>query len=277
MALYRMEVKILGRSKGHSVVAAAAYRAGERLRDERTGISHDYRPKAARVAYGDILAPEGAPAWVQEREKLWNAVEAKENRKDAQLARELLLSLPRELDLSGQIALVRDFLQREYVSKGMIADLAVHVEKAGDDGDNPHAHVLLTMRRLTGDGFGAKARDWNPQFTGGQWVKDKDRIIEARSVWAEYVNRALSDAGARARVDHRSLTDRGIVREAEPKLGKAKHLAKNRPDCAAKAEQVQEIRFLNGQRRSRAASRYQDPWVSVQCGQKSTFRACSAV
>lgn len=267
MALYRMEVKIIGRSRGFCVVAAAAYRAGEKLYDERNGMTHDYTAKAGRVEHLEILAPESAPEWVYDRERLWNAVEAKEARKDAQLARELVLSLPRELDTAQRKALVREFLQREYVSKGMIADVALHLDTARDGGENPHAHVLLTLRRIEGDGFGPKAREWNPQFAHGQngeWVKEKETLIGHRTRWAEYVNRALADAGSPARVDHRSLQDRGIVRQPEPKLGKAHHIGHKHPECAAKVQKVNTIRFLNRQRRSRARAPRLDPWELAQ-------------
>ena len=149
----------MSRSAGRSIVAAAAYRSGTRLLEERTGQTHDYTHK--RVEHSEIMAPARAPAWVFDRQALWNAVDAAEKRKDAQLAREIEVALPRELSPEARLALVQEFTQREFVSRGMIADLAVHNPKARDGGQQPHAHILLTLRPLEGKGFGKKQRAWN--------------------------------------------------------------------------------------------------------------------
>jgi ATP-dependent exoDNAse (exonuclease V) alpha subunit len=148
MALFSWSMQIIKRSAGRSVVAAAAYRSGERLRDERLGVVHDYRNRTG-VEYTDILIPENAPEWVQGigRERLWNAVEQGEKRKDAQTARELRIMIPRELDPPERIRLVRDYLTESFVSKGMVADVCWHNKLASDGREQPHAHVLLTMRR----------------------------------------------------------------------------------------------------------------------------------
>ncbi len=117
---------------------------------------------AARgVVHSEIMAPENAPDWMCDRDQLWNAVEAVEKRRDAQLAREIEVALPRELDRGERLELLRGFVQREFVDRGMIADVAVHEGKARDGQGQPHAHVMLTMRELTGEGFGKKDRSWN--------------------------------------------------------------------------------------------------------------------
>lgn len=122
MAVYRCEVKRISRSSGRSSVAAAAYRAADRLHDERTATPHDYRRRAAGVAYAEVVTPQGAPLWAQQRGKLWNAVEAAERRKDANTAREVLVSLPHELDDRQRVELVRQFSSRLVERYGVAVD-----------------------------------------------------------------------------------------------------------------------------------------------------------
>lgn len=208
MAAYRFAAQIIGRSSGRSATAAAAYRASERIEDERTGQAHDYRAKGG-IVHSEILLPEDAPVWMADRGRLWNAVEAAEKRKDAQLVREVLLNLPHELNAADRRELVRDFVREEFVARGMVADLNIHAPDREGDQRNHHAHVMLTMRTLSGEGFGPKARAWNETAQLEQW----------REAWARHQNRALERAGSRERVDHRSLEAQGIDREPEPKLG----------------------------------------------------------
>lgn len=193
MAIFHLSAKLMGRSSGRSVVAAAAYRSGSRLVEDKTGRIFDYTRKA--VEHAEIVAPDGCPAWVFDRQQLWNRVEAGEKRKDAQLAREVELALPRELTPEARLELLRAFVRQEFVSKGMIADCAVHCPKAVDGGQAPHAHILLTLRPIEGDAFGQKARQWNDVALLEGW----------RQRWAEVSNAALERSGAAARVDHRTL------------------------------------------------------------------------
>ncbi|AMA60105.1 hypothetical protein BCCGELA001_30295 [Bradyrhizobium sp. CCGE-LA001] len=129
------------------MVAMAAYRAGQRLTDERRGIDVDFRRRRG-VVHAEILAPEGSADWLLDRETLWNGVERMETRRDAQLAREINMALPYELNADEQLALVRSFVLEQFVSLGMVADIAIHapVIEKWDDPRNFHAHVLLTMR-----------------------------------------------------------------------------------------------------------------------------------
>jgi len=212
MAIYRFEAKIVKRGDGKSVTAAAAYRAATKIMDERTGILHDYTRKGGKL-HDEILSPDHAPSWTQDRAQLWNNVEFREDQsnhaKTAQLAREALVSLPHELTLDEQKDLVRGFALENFVSKGMIADIAIHdAHKKGDD-RNAHAHILLTLRDIEGQEFGNKNRDWNSKKQLEQW----------REEWARHVNRALLRSGVSETVDHRSLKDQGIDREPEPKQG----------------------------------------------------------
>ena len=160
MAIYHFSGTIISRSQGRSAVACAAYRSAEKLVDERYKKTHDYTHKQD-VAFTEILLPENAPSSMLNREKLWNAVEAIEKRKDAQLAREFNFALPCELTLEQNIALARDFVTQAFVSQGMVADLCIHNDKTGDGQLQPHAHVMLTLRKVTLDGFGQKERAWN--------------------------------------------------------------------------------------------------------------------
>ena len=194
MAIFHFSAKVIGRSSGRSAVAAAAYRAGERLHDDRIDRTHDFTNKAG-VRHSEVMLPKGAPEAFADRATLWNAVEAAEKRKDAQLAREVEFALPRELSKKDNIKLAREFVKAEFVEKGMIADLNVHWDIGEDGKAKPHAHVMLTMREVTKDGFGAKVRDWNKTALIEQW----------RERWADHVNRALAERDIDARIDHRSV------------------------------------------------------------------------
>jgi hypothetical protein len=227
MAIYRLEAKIISRSGGRSSVAAAAYqtgksaasaaayRAADRLKDERTGQSYDYTKKGD-VAGAEIITPDGAPEWMQERAKLWNAVEKIEKRKDSQLARDFILSLPHELNHEQRVTLTRDFVREQFTQRGYVADIAWHLPD-GTDGLNFHAHVMVPMRKVEGDGF-ARMKERPPE--GEHPLKAwKDELARLREAWADTANRHLEAAGLDIRIDHRSLEARGIDREPEPKQG----------------------------------------------------------
>ena len=215
MAIYHFSAKVISRAVGSSAVAAAAYRSADRLHDERLGRSHDFSNKAG-VVHSEVLLPEGADERWQDREQLWNDVEAAELRKDAQLAREIEFAIPREMTEAQGIELARDFVQREFVARGMIADLNVHWDIGADGLAKPHAHVMLTMReiRVGEDGsaeFGAKVRDWNRTELLTHW----------REAWAEHVNERLAALDIDARVDHRTLEAQGVDLEPQHKIGPA--------------------------------------------------------
>lgn len=203
MAIYHCSVKVISRSTGSSAVGAAAYRSGQALEDERVGVTFDYTKK--RVEGSEIIAPNHAPAWVHDRAKLWNYVEACEKRKDAQLAREVEVSIPRELSDTARHELVRGYVKAQFVEKGMVADVSFHMH----DKQNPHAHILLTMRNLERDGFGKKTRDWNT----------KEALQEWRQQWEQHANSALERAQYAARIDHRSNKARGLVERPTLHMG----------------------------------------------------------
>jgi len=143
MASYHLSAKIVQRSSGKSVVAAAAYRSRSSIKDKSQGLTFDYSRKKD-LAHSEILLPEHAPDRFKDRSVLWNEVEKVERRRDAQLAREIELALPGELTLNQNIELVREFVKLNFVDQGMIADVNIHTKK-----DNPHAHILLTTREVT--------------------------------------------------------------------------------------------------------------------------------
>ena len=143
MAIYHLEAKVVSRGAGRSAAAAAAYLSCSRIYNDYDGVQHDYTRKQGLVWQQVFLPPQAPPEW-QDREKLWNAVEAAEKAKDSRLAREFVVALPIELNQEQQISLIEKFVQEQFVADGMCADAAIH----DTDGHNPHAHILLTVRPL---------------------------------------------------------------------------------------------------------------------------------
>ncbi len=231
MAIYHLSVKVVQRSKGRSATAAAAYRAAEKIHDDKTNVTHDYRKK--RGVFGsEILAPSNTPDWVNNREKLWNEVEKIEKRCDARVAREVDVALPVELNREQKKKLVRDFVNEQFISKGMVADIAFH----NFDSKNPHAHIMLTTRRINDDGFGFKQRDWDKKELLQQW----------RSCWAEKVNLSLEQSGHKeVKVDHRTLEAQGINRLPQIHLGADVAQMKERGIRTSKGDEYDRISATN--------------------------------
>lgn len=237
MAIYHLHVKVIGRSSGASAVAAAAYRSASRIRDERIDRSHDFTGKRG-VVHSEVMLPDGAPeVWV-DRERLWNDVEAMEVRRDAQLAREVEFALPREMSEAEGIRLARDFVQAEFVDRGMVADLNVHWDRAEDGTLKPHAHVMLTMREVDRDGFGPKIREWNRTALVERW----------RERWAGFANARLAELDIDARIDHRSLEDQEIALEPQSQIGAPAQRIAGEGSAADRAEMHREIARNNGER-----------------------------
>jgi len=237
MAIYHFSMQVIGRAAGRSALSAAAYRAGERLHDERLGRDHDFRARSG-VEHSEILLPEGAPEQWRDRERLWNDVEAFEKRKDAQLAREVEFAIPREMSKAQGIELARDFVQEEFVDRGMVADLNVHWDVGSEGQPKPHAHVMLTMREVDPDGFGRKVREWNEHENVERW----------RERWADHVNARLAELDIDARIDHRSLADQGIDLEPQSKIGGPAQRMEQAGQLADRAELHREIARENGER-----------------------------
>ena len=235
MAIYHLSAQMISRGGGRCATAAVAYRSAERIHDERLGKTFDFTHKGG-VEHSEILTPEGAPAWMQDRKKLWNVVEKIEVRKDAQLAREIQVAIPRELSREAGEELVREFAREHFVKHGMVADFSIH----RDNPENPHAHITLTTREVTEDGFGKKVREWNSK----EWLKGW------RESWEHCANRQLAREGHEQRIDHRSHAERGIQLEPTRKIGSSgKNLQNDGRDLVKErmAEQL-EIARRNGER-----------------------------
>ncbi|KHT07769.1 conjugal transfer protein [Pectobacterium brasiliense] len=191
MATFHLEFKIVKRSEGMSSCRKAAYHARCRITDDRTGNTYDFSHRTD-LFHHQILAPVSAPAHIIESSTtLWNEVEKVERQKDGQTARYFDVAIPYELDNENKIKLVVEYCQKNFVDKGMIADIAFH----DLDGNNPHAHVMLTLKPITADGFGKKERSWN----------DKKNVILWRESWSVIANHYLTAAGSNERIDHRSI------------------------------------------------------------------------
>ncbi|MDG8510799.1 MobA/MobL family protein [Streptococcus pneumoniae] len=223
MAIYHLCIKIISRGKGKSAVAASAYRSGEKIKNEYDGIVHDFTRKGG-IAHTEILLPQNAPQEFANRSVLWNSVEKIEKSKNSQLAREIEIALPKELDREKQIELVRNYVKENFVDVGMCADIAIH-----DKNDrNPHAHILLTMRPLNEDKtWGAKSKKEYILDENGEKVKlkngnyktrkintvdwnEQDKAEHWRKAWADIINKCLEENSIQDKVDHRSYQRQGI-------------------------------------------------------------------
>jgi len=259
LAIYHCSIKIISRGKGQSAIAAAAYRAGEKIYSEYDGQTSDYTRKKG-IVHTEIILPDNAPAEFQDRAVLWNAVEKIEKAKNSQLAREIQLALPVELSHMQNVNLVREYVRKNFTDKGMCADIAIHDNKDG----NPHAHIMLTMRpfneektwgdkqkkvyNLDKDGnkiYDPKKRqykcskiqttDWNEQTKAEEW----------RAAWADTANRYLEMANHAERVDHRSYERQGIDQIPTIHLGVAAHQMEQRGIPTERGNINRAIKFAN--------------------------------
>lgn len=222
MAIYHAHTKPIARSAGRSSVAAAAYRSGCELVDERTGLIHDYTRKGGVVSTA-IITPDGVAV---ERNALWNAAEAAEKRKDARTAREWIVALPAELNADERAALAHSFgveLSRRY---GVAVDVAIHLPDREGDNRNHHAHLLTTTRQVSRDQAGGVVMGDKSSIELSDKARRErglgcaaDEVTEIRRLWERTANRALEQAGLDERIDARSLKAQGIDREATTHLG----------------------------------------------------------
>lgn len=188
MAIYGCRVHIVSRTQGHSAVAAAAYRARAELADARTGQTHDYRKAYGGddLVFAGLYAPKNAPEWVQDREALWNAVEAGETRKDSRLARDFQLDLPHELSAEQNRHLVQDWVKENFTRKGYVADVAIHKAHSHGDVRNVHAHIMVPTRRIGADGFAALKDDA---------LNSTEQLQAWRASWAKHLAHHLDRHG----------------------------------------------------------------------------------
>lgn len=214
MAIYHLSVKTISRSAGRTATAAAAYRAGVRITDERTGEIHDYGRKRG-IESATLIVPDNAPEWARDRHLLWNAAEQAERRRNSTVAREFEIALPAELSPEGRAELAHDFARRIVKTHRCAADVCIHAPSRGGDQRNYHAHILLTTRRLGPDGLAEKTREMDDKTTGPELVK------LWRETFAVLQNAWLQRAGLASRVDHRTLEAQRIERPATRHLGPA--------------------------------------------------------
>jgi len=219
LAKYFLLVKVFSRAKGSRITRAAAYRAGERIRDERTSESYNYSDRKD-IVHSEIILPNDLAEdpnveWARDREKLWNAAEKAGTRRNSRLGREVLVILPPEITSAKRTELARRFaveLAEKY--RGAV-DFAVHEPRAGSDMRHHHAHLLMTTREVNPKGLGTRtildlsgterrARGLGPSKTDLLWIRER---------WAELTNGALKEAGVAERVDHRSYRLQGLDRD----------------------------------------------------------------
>ena len=219
MAIFYLQISSISRGAGRRATAAAAYRAGERIRDERSGELQNYS-RRRDVLHSEIFLPQqfgGAPPllWAHSRERLWNTAEHAEKRHNARVAREFQVNLPAELAPLQRVALARSFAREMSERYRVAVDLAVHAPRPEGDPRNFHAHLLATTREVTPAGLGAKAGlDMDARERRKRELPDhRQEFINVRERWAELTNEALRAANISARVDHRSLAAQGIDRE----------------------------------------------------------------
>ena len=218
MAIFHFEIRAIKRSTGQQATSAAAYRAGEAIRDERTGDVHDFS-RRKDVRHSEIVLPskyEGSMmTWAVDRARLWNKAEAAERRRDARVAREYQVALPPELTPEQRLALARSFSREVADRYGVAVDLAIHDPKPGRETPNFHAHMLTTTREVTPTGLGEKAGlDMGAVARAEKGLASHPEEYSAlRARWAKLTNEALREANVEARVDHRSLAEQGADRK----------------------------------------------------------------
>ena len=231
-------VDIVSRSKGESVIAKAAYNARDKLKDDYYGKTHDYSKKDDLV-FSKIFLPEHIPKEFSKREYLWNEVEKIEKSKNSQLARNLLFTLPRELNEEDRIKLISEFIEENFTSKGMIADCNIHNPTASDNEEQPHAHILLTLREIDEQGnWKAKSKKEYILDENGEKIKLKsgnyksrkvnlndwnepDKAKEWRKNFSKKANEYLARNNIDKRIDPRTFGEQGREELPQVHLGTA--------------------------------------------------------
>jgi len=223
MACYHFHAEIISRGHGKSAVAVSAYISGEKLRDIYEGRIHD-RSYRQDVVHTEIMLPPKAPDELLDRQTLLNELNRAEKRNDAQMARYIDLALPKELSLSEQVALVREFVQVNFIRYGLCADIGIHqgeldedrkptgIEPVFERSDNRHAHIMIPLRPL--DEYGFCLTKHQTRF-----MNYPPFLIALRESWANLQNREFERRRLSVRVSHESLAAQGIDREPTKHLG----------------------------------------------------------
>lgn len=247
MAIFHMQIKPVTRGTGRTATSAAAYRAGESIRDERTGALYNHE-KRDDVLHKEIFLPsrlerEGAAMeWARDRSTLWNTAEKAERQSNSRVAREYLVALPPELSAEQRTALARAF-SKEIADRYEVAvDLAVHAPRPEGDPRNFHAHLLATTREVTPEGLGPKTGlDRNGEVRSELGLPtSREEFKSLRARWSELANDALREANSEARIDHRTLEAQGIDREPTPRLPWGALKAERRGERSEVAERIRE-------------------------------------
>lgn len=245
---YRSGSKVTAQSMGgeKSAVAAAAYRAGENLHDQKEGKSFDYTQKGDNhVTHSGMLTPDNAPDWAKDRESYWNAVEAREKRKDALLAKEAVLVLPRNLSTDQQKEVVEGWAKDNLVEKrGLVADYAIHNPDASDGGKNPHAHIMYYPRPFDEKG------DWSHyKLTGYKTENTVDGVAVLKGFRQSYQDHLNEQTPANENgqkvFDLRSYKDRGIDKTPQPKIGAKVKYMSQRGFVMEHGKKVEKVRAMN--------------------------------
>lgn len=245
MAILQLRIQPVSRGEGRTATSAAAYRAGERIRNERTGAVYDHS-KRKDVLHKEIFLPSTLDQagdrmdWARDRSTLWNAAENAEKQRNSRVAREYQVALPAELSAEQRVGLARAF-SREIAERYNVAvDLAVHAPRPEGDPRNFHAHLLATTREVTPDGLGPKTGlDRNGEVRAELGLpKSRQEFADLRKRWADLTNEALREANVEARVDHRSLLAQGVDREPRPRLPWGAYEAEKRGERSEIAERV---------------------------------------
>jgi ATP-dependent exoDNAse (exonuclease V) alpha subunit len=264
MAIYFLNLKTFGRSGGSSAVSAAAYRAGERIRDERAGKTYDHSDRQD-VMHKEIILPAEFAAddmyWAKDRSNLWNTAEDAETRKNARVAREYLVALPAELAHENRLHLVRSFSQELVERYRFALDVAIHAPRGfpGSDPRNFHAHLLATTREVTTQGLGPKTTvEWNDSHRREAGMGPAvNELLHVRQRWAEAANEALHTAHLSERIDHRSLAAQGIEREPGPHIPRAAFEMERHGYRSVVAERIREEYQARVESRSQRAAQTQ--------------------
>lgn len=269
MAIYHLAMKPISRSSGRSAVAAAAYRASQRLTNERDGQTHDFAARRG-VEHTEIVLPDGVDAeWAQDRSTLWNAAEFAETRKDARVAREVEVALPHELTPEQRLALTREFAQGLADRYGVAVDFAIHSPHGDTDVRNHHAHILLTTRKVEREGLGEKSEMEleNKRLIALGLPTSHEQLRDLRLDWEDRANRHLALAGHDLRIDHRSHQDCSLEIEPTQHMGVHATQMDRRGKSVARARQDAE----QAQRNARLIREKPEQALTLVTNEKSVF------
>ena len=247
MAIFHLDIKPVTRSTGRSATSSAAYRAGESIRDERTGTLYNHSERRD-VLHKEIILPaklerpDAGMEWARDRSSLWNTAERAEKQSNSRVAREYLAALPAELSPERRVTLARSFSREIADRYGVAVDLAVHEPRPEGDPRNFHAHLLATTRQVTPEGLGPKTGiDMAGEVRSELGLPpSRQEFVTLRARWAELTNEALREANSEARVDHRSLQARGIDAEPRPHIPIAAIAMERRGERSQVADRIRE-------------------------------------